>query len=152
MLRFVVKYSYNNIQTDKVLLKNIGGIKIWQDVQHQFTVIARQVQEKTAQRVEVVIEVVMEVTTRILHHILHYQTVLQVVVVVADKLGQKHVGLQLVLLFYILLRKFEHLLLCVKMLRNVQNHQIYEMFFFVTLGMTVKTQLRNYTIYLNQKV
>ncbi len=77
---------FNNTQIDKVFLKNIGGIILWQDVQHQFTVIAQQVEEQTAQRVEVVIEVTTLIP-HILHRILHYQTVLQVVVVVADKLG-----------------------------------------------------------------
>ena len=70
----------------------------------------------------------------------------------ADRLGGRQVGLQLVQLFCILLRRFELLLLCVKMLRSVRIYQIYEMFFFATLGMTVKTQLKNYTIYLNQNV
>ena len=93
----------------------------------------------------------MEVIT-LIYLILHYHKNIQVVVVVADKLGRKQVGLQLVLLFYILLPKFEHLLLYAKILRNVRIYQICEMFFFVTLGMTAKTQLKNYTIYLNQKV
>lgn len=57
--------------------ENIGGIKLWQDVQHQFTVIARQVEGQTAQCAGV--EVVIAATTlipHILHRILHYQTVL----------------------------------------------------------------------------
>lgn len=90
--------------------------------------------------------------SHILHHTLHYQAALQVVAVLADKQGQKHVGHQLVLLFYILLLKSEHSLLCVKMLRSARNYLIYEMFFFVSHGMIVKVQLKNYTIYLNQKV
>jgi hypothetical protein len=67
--------------------KFIGGMKLWQDVQHQFTGIARQVEGQAAQYVEV--EVVIEATTlipHILYRIHHHQTALQVVVVMADKL------------------------------------------------------------------
>lgn len=77
---------FNNIQTDNIFLKNYrGGIEPWQDVQHQFTVIARKVEGQTAQCVELAIEDIA-IIPHILHRILHYQTVLLVVVVVADKL------------------------------------------------------------------
>ena len=59
----------------------------------------------------------------ILHHILRQQAVREVVAVVGN-LRQKHDGLRRGQLFYILLRKFEHLPQCVKMLKSVPSYQI----------------------------
>lgn len=82
-------------------------MNLWQDAQRQFMVIVQQAEGQTAQCVE---EVVIEIITfipHILHHMFHQQAVREVAVVV-DKLRKKHVGLRLVLLFYILMQKFEH--------------------------------------------
>ena len=49
----------------------IGGIKICQDAQRQFMVIAQQVGGQTAQCVEAVIEIT-SIIPHILHHILRH--------------------------------------------------------------------------------
>jgi hypothetical protein len=107
---------------DKNFIEN-GRYELWQDVQRQLTVTAQQVEGQIVQCVE---EAVIEITIfipHILHHILRQQAVREVVAVV-DKLRQKHDGPRRDQLFYILLRKFEHLPQCVKMLKSVPSYQI----------------------------
>ena len=98
-------------------------MKLWQNVQRQLTVTAQQVEGQIVQCVE---EAVIEITIfilHILHHILRQQAVRGVVAVVG-KLRQKHDDPRRGQLFYILLRKFEHLPQCVKMLKSVPSYQI----------------------------
>ena len=123
------------MQAKKLFIEK-GGIKLWQDVQHQLMVIAQQAVGQIARYVEVEVIEIGILIPHILQHILHQQAVRGVVVV--DKPRRKHVGLRVVPRYYILLRKFEHLLLCVQILKSVRNYLICEMFFCVTLGMTAK--------------
>ena len=77
----------------------IGGVKLWQDVQHQLMVIEQQVEGQTVQCVEEAEFHVIIFIPHILHHILREQIIPKAVVVVVYKLRRRHVGLHLVLLF-----------------------------------------------------
>ena len=84
-------------------------------------VIAQQAVGQIARYVEVEVIEIGILIPHILQHILHQQAVRGVVVAV-DKPRRKHVGLRVVPRYYILLRKFEHLLLYVQILKSVRNY------------------------------